>query len=83
MPKQELESWLKNNTWNLVITFAGIIAAFALANYRINAMEMTIAKYPSQDYFELKFKTIDKSIQDLIDGQKIITDKLDDHLMVK
>ena len=83
MPKQELESWLKNNTWNLVVTFAAVITAFALANYRINAMEVQIAKYPSQDYFELKFKTIDQAIQDLIDGQKIITDKLDDHLMVK
>ena len=83
MPKQELESWLKNNTWNLVVTFAAVITAFALANYRINAMEVQIAKYPSQDYFELKFKTIDQATQDLKEGQYSIEKKLDAHLMEK
>jgi len=81
--KQPIESWLKDNSWNLIVTVSGIIIAFTVLNYRINAMEAKLAEYPSQDYFELRFKQIDVSIQELKVGQELITTKLSAHVEVK
>jgi hypothetical protein len=74
--QNNLNSWLKINSWNLILTFAGIVASFAIANYRINTVEAKISEYPSYDYFELKFNTIDKSLNDL-------TTKLETHINIK
>jgi hypothetical protein len=65
MTKSNLNSWLKDNSWNLLLTTVGIIMAFTVANMRINAMETKVAEYPSYDYFELKFQTVEKNIAEL------------------
>ena len=80
--KQPIESWLKDNSWNLIVTVAGIIVAFTILNYRINAMEVKLAEYPSQDYFELRFKNLDKNIEELKEGQEIIRNKIEVHTEV-
>ena len=77
------ESWLKENSWNLLLTLVGIVAAFTIANYRINAVEAKVAEYPSYDYFELKFKNTDDSITALKQGQSDISKKLDAHIESK
>lgn len=56
-------------TWFLVLFVGGLIAAWTSLNMRVNAMERQLALYPSQDYFELKFKTVDDKLIEL--NQKI------------
>jgi uncharacterized membrane protein len=64
--------WLKSNAWNLITTAAmilvGCITFYTLTNYRLNQAEAAIvktqelvAKYPSQQYFELRFTNIEKN----------------------
>jgi hypothetical protein len=60
--QQPINTWLKENSWNLIITVAGIIIAFSVLNFRVEALEKRIAEYPSQDWFELKFDNIDEKI---------------------
>ena len=80
MTKQpNLQSWLSSNAWNLIITLAGVIVAFCLMQYRVDANEIKIQKlddkisaYPSKDYFDLKFKTIDEKFVEL---QSQVTDR--------
>jgi hypothetical protein len=78
-----IESWLKDNSWNLLVTFVAIIIAWTLFNSRLQAVEASISQYPSYDYFELRFKQIESSIQELKVGQEAISDKLDNHLQEK
>ena len=64
--------WLRDNLWNLIITFAGIIFAYAAIQTRISIVEARteqvekkLAEYPSQEYFDLKFKTIEVNLEEV------------------
>lgn len=66
-----LVSWFKQNAW-AIIFFAGVtIAGYATLRAKVDAMEVKLAQYPSQDYFTLKFDTLDTKIVEL---QKQISD---------
>jgi len=61
-----VSQFFKDNLWNiLVAVFTAIIgfiwlkADVAKLNYRVDAIEVEQAEYPSKDWFELKFNTID------------------------
>jgi hypothetical protein len=63
--KSPINDWLKQNSWNLLITFMGIVVAWTLFNARLNAVEAKMNEFPSYDYFELKFKVIDTAINEV------------------
>lgn len=58
-----MNGWLKDNAWNIIVTAVAVTVAFVTLNTRLEAVEKKIAKYPSQDYFELKFGEIEKDIE--------------------
>lgn len=69
MTKQspDIKSWINQNLWNMLITLVGIVVAFVTLQAQVIrisaaqiAMEEKIAKYPSEDWFKLKFETIEK-----------------------
>ena len=69
---QNTKTWLTSNLWNILsLIVVTLIAAIYLktevkANTsRINALEQKIAKYPSKDWFELKFQNIDERFDTL------------------
>lgn len=65
MKNNGITSWLKQNIW-AIIFFAGVtIAGYATLRAKVDAMETQLAKYPSQDYFTLKFDTLDNKILEL------------------
>ena len=57
--------WLQDNSWNLIITAVGLVVAWTLLNSRVGALENKLEKYPSEDYFNLKFETIEKRLDSL------------------
>ncbi len=60
-----ITSWFKQNAWAIVF-FAGVtIAGYATLRAKVDAMEVKLAQYPSQDYFTLKFDTLDTKILEL------------------
>jgi len=66
MTKQNgVQNWLKQNAWNLLITGVAVIAAATLLNYRITKAEEKIATYPSREYFDLRFDTIEQNLNDV------------------
>lgn len=54
-----LKKWFVDNSWNLIVTFVAIIAAYSYLNARVMAVELKTKDYPSQDWFILKFQNID------------------------
>lgn len=64
--------WLKTNAWPIIIAILGILGmgVVGLSGIKANAQEIIeireeMVEYPSKEWFELKFDTIDQSIQDL------------------
>jgi len=67
-----IKDWLYNNSWNLIITFVMVVLGFALLKFQVDATVITVNrmqeqlnKYPSEQYFELKFKTQDEKMTSL------------------
>ena len=56
--------WLRKNLLQIAIIVISIAMGWAVLNARVTAIEQQVAEYPSQDWFELKFQQIDKSIND-------------------
>jgi len=63
--------WLKNNAITLAILFVSMIIAWATLNAKVDALAKKVDQYPSEDWFDLKFNTIDESIRKV--GEKIDT----------
>jgi len=61
---KEIINWLRQN-WFIIIFIGSLIVAWTSVNIRVNAMEKALAEYPSEDYFDLKFKTIEKDLANL------------------
>ena len=51
--------WLKQNLITLAVLLVSMAIAWGMLSARVQAMEQQVAKYPSQDWFELKFQNID------------------------
>jgi hypothetical protein len=67
--QENLNTWVRNNLWNLIVTTVLIVIAFVTVQAKVTALELKtadleikIAQYPSQDYFDLKFKTIESQL---------------------
>lgn len=65
--------WLKQNTITLILLLVSLAISWGMLNARVDALGEKIEKYPSQDWFELKFQNIDK-------GFEYVNSRLDDHL---
>jgi len=79
-----LISWLRNNLWNILTVAVAIIIGWAYLQsaVRVNAqaisqLERRIDAYPSEEYFELKFQTIDNSIRDVRKDLNTLENKVD------
>ena len=64
--------FLKDHLWQiLVILFVSSVSFIILKEEvkaltsRVQAVEIEQAEYPSQDWFELKFRMVDEKIEDL------------------
>jgi len=64
--------FLKDHLWQiLVILFVSSVSFIILKEEvkglatRVDAVEIEQAEYPSQDWFELKFRMVDEKIEDL------------------
>lgn len=93
-PNDNLKTWLIDNSWNLIVTVVAIIVAFTYLKVevisntdKIGALENKVATYPSEDYFTLKFKTIDDNINTANsnvnaanESIKALTNKIDEHI---
>jgi len=62
--KPEVSFWIP-----LLIPILALAVAWGTLNARVSASEAQLAEYPSKDYFELKFKTVDDKLIEL--NQKI------------
>ena len=69
---QTIGTFLKDHLWQiLVILFVSSISFVILkeevkaVTKRVEAVEFRQAEYPSQDWFELKFRMVDEKIEDL------------------
>ena len=69
--RPEVSFWIP-----LIIPLLALAVAWGTINERVMASEAKLAEYPSQDYFELKFKTVDDKLIEL-------SQKLTDHLELK
>ena len=85
-----IKDWLYNNSWNLLITFTGIVFGFALLNSKVDAnattiysLQMKLDRYPSEQYFDLKFKTQDEKLTTLEKKIDDINAALNKHLQEK
>ena len=79
---------LTNNLWQIIILIVSGIVAFTLlkgmveANtFRIQAIEKKQAEYPSQDWFELKFKTMEQNSDSRFEAleKKILNEENNDN----
>ena len=75
-----INDWFKQNSWNLLVTGVTITLAFSMLSFRVKAVEDKVKDYPSQDWFELKFQTIEDNMNELKNANKVI---LKEHLDLK
>lgn len=81
MSKTEtLQDWIRGNSWNLLITAVAVILSFAYLNFRVEAIAKQvetntgiIAKFPTEQWFNLKFQMIDEN-------QKRIEEAIKEHI---
>jgi hypothetical protein len=85
-----LRTWLADNSWNLIVTAVLIVLAFATLKSNVQALTVKVDsvqnqvnKYPSEQYFNLKFQTQDEKLVEL--GKKIdnVQAILSNHLQEK
>ena len=74
--KNGLRNWFQENFLNIVGWIVAIIVAWTILNMRVGALEARVAQYPSQDWFQLKFNTIDTKLNDL-------STKIEEHMKGK
>ena len=74
MTKQPLTigTFLKDHLWQIIVILFVSATSFMILREevkglatRVEAVEIKQAEYPSQDWFELKFRMVDEKIEDL------------------
>lgn len=63
-----LKDFLIKNAWGIISVLVVMITFYSLTNYRLTKAEERLNAYPSEDYFDLKFKTIDQKLIELNDA---------------
>lgn len=59
--------WVKENAITLIILITSLAISWGSMSYRVDAISDRMDKYPSQDWFDLKFKNIDDGIGEIRD----------------
>lgn len=67
-----LQAWLKANAWGILIAIVSISIAWGLLSAKVSAIEEKVSEYPSLEYFEFRFDTIEDDIGELKDVIKEI-----------
>jgi len=64
--------FLKDHLWQIIVILFVSATSFMILREevkglatRVDAVEIRQAEYPSQDWFELKFRMVDEKIEDL------------------
>jgi len=65
MKDTPVKKFIRDNSWNLIITFIAIIMAWTYLNARVTTLEAKVSEYPSQDWFTLKFETIQRDLYNI------------------
>jgi hypothetical protein len=83
MEKNTINNWFFNNSWSLIVVFMTFAVGFALIKYRVDintqiiyALQERVNAYPTEQYFDLRFKNIETSLDE------VKTD-LKEHISVK
>ena len=67
-----IKHWFFDNSWTLMVVLISFIVAFAILRYqvsintgRIYALEEKVNAYPTEQYFDLRFANIEKSLEEV------------------
>jgi predicted negative regulator of RcsB-dependent stress response len=60
-----IKKWFGNNLIAIVAYIIAVVVGWTMLNMRVAAIEAKVAQYPSKDWFELKFETIDQKLKDI------------------
>jgi hypothetical protein len=61
----KLTNWFFNNSWSMIVAGVAITLSFAYLVSRVEALEKKVEPFPSYDYFELKFNTIQDQVEEV------------------
>ena len=71
-PNNFTNKWLQDNLWNLLLTFVTIIVAFTILQSKVDLIaqdhqhiEEKLKRFPSEDYFNLRFQFIEEQLHEL------------------
>lgn len=62
---KDINSWIRDNLWNLIVTFSAGVFMYASIVTRLNSVEAKVADFPSREYFELRFATLEEAVREL------------------
>ena len=63
MMNNEIQKRLKDNLWNLLVTIFMIGVTYGLLRGQVNAMQIKLDTYPSEEYFNLRFETLERDVR--------------------
>jgi hypothetical protein len=83
MEKNTINNWFFNNSWSLIVVLVTFIIGFSLLKYRVDintgiiyALQEKVNAYPTEQYFDMRFKNIETSLNEVKEDFK-------EHLSVK
>jgi uncharacterized lipoprotein YddW (UPF0748 family) len=86
----KFKTWLSNNAITLIIIYTGIIIGYAALKVQViatatevQAIQERVDTYPSEQYFELKFKTLEDNQNKMDETLKEVQASLNKHLQEK
>ena len=78
MEKNTINNWFFNNSWSLIVVFVTFIIGFSLLKYRVDintgiiyALQEKVNAYPTEQYFNERFKNIEKSLDEVKTDLKV------------
>ena len=76
--KETLNSWLYEHSWAMIVFFISAVIAFSLLKYRVDintqiiyALQDKVNVYPSEQYFNERFKNLEKSLDEVKTDLKV------------
>ena len=60
-----LKEFLSKNAWGIIGVIMVMVTFYTLTNYRLAKAEEKLSAYPSADYFDLKFATIEQQLTEV------------------
>ena len=72
MKKETINNWLYEHSWVMLGTLVGMVAFLVGLQFQVNqntntvyAMQQQIDRYPSEQYFDLRFTNLEKSVDEI------------------